>query len=61
MDIMFSCQEDKFHAFKRLSKVLENEKSSKIVSLRSDYSGAFQNENFEHFCKKHGIKHNKME
>jgi len=33
-------------------------KSSKIVSLRSDHGGEFQNEKFEHFCEKHGIKHN---
>jgi len=49
---------DSFHAFKRLVKVLENEKSSKIVSIRSDHGGEFQNERFEHFCGKHGIKHN---
>jgi len=49
MDIIFSCQNDTFHAFKKLAKVLENEKSSKIVSLRSDHSGEFQNKKFEHF------------
>ena len=38
--------------------MLENEKSSKIVSIRSDHGGEFQNERFEHFCEKHGIKHN---
>ena len=43
---------DTFHAFKRLAKVLENEKSSKIVSIRSDHGGEFQNERFEHFFVK---------
>ena len=38
--------------------MLENEKSSKIVSIRRDHSGEFQNEKFEHFCEKHGINHN---
>jgi len=38
--------------------MLENEKSSKIVSIRSDHDGEFQNGRFEHFCEKHGIKHN---
>jgi len=38
--------------------MLENEKSSKIVSIQSDHGGEFQNERFEHFCEKHGIKHN---
>jgi len=49
---------DTFHAFKRLAKVLENEKSYKIVFIRSDHGGEFQNEKFEHFCEKYGIKHN---
>ena len=30
----------------------------KIMSIRSDHGGEFQNEIFEHFCEKHGIKHN---
>jgi len=46
-----------FHAFKILANMLENEKSSKIVSIRSDHGGEFQNEKFEHFCEKHGINH----
>jgi len=28
------------------------------VSIRSDHGGEFQNERSEHFCEKHGIKHN---
>jgi len=47
-----------FHAFKRHSKMLGNEKSSKIVSIRSDLGGEFQNEKFKHFCEKHGINNN---
>jgi len=47
-----------FHAFKRLAKVLEDDKSSKIVSIWSTHGGEFQNEKFEHFCEKHNIKHN---
>jgi len=38
--------------------MLENEKSSKIVSIWSDHGGEFQNERFEYFCEKHGFKHN---
>ena len=56
--LFLAAKNDTFHAFKRLSKVLENEKSSKIVSIRSDHGREFQNERFEHFCEKHGIKHN---
>jgi len=40
-----------YHAFKRLAKVLENEKSSKIVSIRSDHGGEFQNESLKCFVK----------
>jgi len=56
--LFLAAQNDTFHAFKRLAKMLENEKSSKIVSIQSDHGGEFQNEKFEHFCEKHGINHN---
>jgi len=56
--LFLTAKTDTFHAFKRLAKVLGNEKSSKIVSIRSDHGGEFQNERFEHFYEKHGIKHN---
>jgi len=55
--LFLTAKNDTFHAFKRLAKMLENEKSSKIVSIRSDHGGEFQNEKFEHFCEKHGINH----
>jgi len=53
-----AAKNETFYSFKKLAKVLENEKGSKIVSLRSDHGGEFQNEKFEHFCEKHGIKYN---
>ena len=56
--LFLAAKNDTFHAFKRLAKMLENEKSSKIVSIRSDHGREFQNEKFEHFCEKHGINHN---
>ena len=56
--LFLAAKNDTFHAFKRLVKMLENEKSFKIVSIRSDHGGEFQNEKFEHFCEKHGINHN---
>jgi len=37
--LLLATKNDMFHAFKRLAKILENEK-------------------FEHFCEKDGIKHN---
>jgi len=56
--LFLATKNDTFHAFRRLAKILENEKSSKIVFIRSDHGGEFQNEKFEYFCEKHGINHN---
>jgi len=53
--LFFATKNDMFHAFKRLIKVLENEKCSKIVSIRSDHGREFQNEKFEHFCEKNMV------
>ena len=67
--LFLAAKNDTFHAFKILAKMLENEKSSKIVSIRSDHGGEFQNEMFEHFFVKsmvsttiflHQEHHNKM-
>jgi len=50
--LFLASKNDTCHAFKILAKVLENEKSSKIVSIQSDHGGEFQNERFEIFVKK---------
>jgi len=47
-----------FTAFNHLARVLENENSCHITSIKSDHGGEFENERFEYFCNKHGIKHN---
>ena len=47
--LILAAKKETFYAFKKLAKVLENEKGFKIVSLRSDHGGEFQNESFEHF------------
>ena len=49
---------DAFAAFKNLAKSIQNEKELKIVSIRSDHGGEFENEKFERFCEKNGIEHN---
>jgi len=49
--LFLAAKKETFYAFKKLTNVLENEKGSKIVSLRSDHGGEFQNEKFEHFCE----------
>jgi len=56
--LFLATKNDTFDAIKRLAKILENEKSSKIMSIQSDHGREFQNERFEHFCEKHDIKHN---
>jgi len=56
--LFLATKNETFYAFKKLVKVLENEKGSKIISLRNDHGGEFQKEKFDHFCEKHYIKHN---
>jgi len=50
--LFLAVKNDTFHAFKRLSKVLENGKSYKIVSIQGDHGREFQNEKFEYYCEK---------
>lgn len=47
-----------FDAFKKYAKLIQNEKSMKIVSIRRDHGGEFQNSSFEEFCDENGISHN---
>ena len=49
---------DAFHAFRRLAKIIQNKKSLKIISIRSDHGGEFENKDFEMFCDEYGIEHN---
>jgi len=42
--LFLAAKNETFYAFKKFAKVLENKKGSKIVSLRSDHGGEFQNE-----------------
>ncbi|KAK2369267.1 putative mitochondrial protein [Trifolium repens] len=49
---------DALKAFKKFAKQIQNEKSLKIVSIRSDHGGEFQNALFEEFCEENGIFHN---
>lgn len=37
---------------------MENEKSKKNVSIRSEHGREFQNTSFEEFCDEHDISHN---
>ena len=54
----FATKDETYHAFKRFVKVIQNEKDCSISSFKSDHGGEFQNEKFDRFCSKLGIKHN---
>jgi len=58
LTLFLACKNDSDLALKILDKVLENEKNSIIVFIQSYHWRDFQNEKFESFCEKHGIKHN---
>ena len=57
-----------FKAFKNYVKLVQNEQSAKIVSIRSDHGREFQNTSLKNFVKKmafftiflHQEHHNKM-
>jgi len=50
--------DDAFSAFKKLTKVIKNEKNFTIIAIKTNHGGEFQNEMFKRFCEKFGIKHN---
>ena len=49
---------DTFDNFKTFVKRIQNFKGLKVKNIRSDHGGEFENEFFEHFCKKKRIFHN---
>lgn len=51
-------ENEAFTAFKKMTKLVQNEKDMKITSIRSDHGGEFQNEEFDNFCEELGIQHN---
>ncbi|KAK2388390.1 putative mitochondrial protein [Trifolium repens] len=51
-------KDDAFEAFKSFCLRVQNEKSSNIVSIRSDHGGEFENSLFENFLDNNGISHN---
>nr|KYP59539.1 Retrovirus-related Pol polyprotein from transposon TNT 1-94 [Cajanus cajan]KYP59550.1 Retrovirus-related Pol polyprotein from transposon TNT 1-94 [Cajanus cajan] len=57
--VMFlATKSDAFNAFKKLAKLVQNEKNINITSIRSDHGGEFQNVLFQKFYEEHGIDHN---
>ena len=49
---------DVFSEFQKFCKMVQNEKGSSIIKIRSDYGGEFENEVFESFCEENGFQHN---
>ena len=47
-----------FSEFSKLCRRIINEKSTSIITTRSDHGGEFENESFLKFCDLHGISHN---
>jgi len=50
-------KDEAFSAFKKLAKIVQNEKNCTIAAIKADHGREFQNESFEKFCEKHGIQH----
>jgi hypothetical protein len=51
-------KDEAFEAFKTFCTLVQNEKESKIISLRSDHGGEFENAFFKDFFDEKGIFHN---
>jgi len=56
--LFIASKDETYHAFKRFAKVIQNAKNCGISSIKSDHRGEFQNEKFDEFYSKSGIKHN---
>jgi len=56
--LFIATKDEAYHAFKRLAKVIQNERNCSISAIKSDHEGEFQNEIFDKFCGKFEIKHN---
>ena len=51
-------KDETFIAFTRFAKIGQNKMNSKIVVIRSDHGGEFENHLFEEYRDKFGIEHN---
>lgn len=49
---------DAFNVFKKYKKLVQNERSLKIISIQSDHGGEFQNTSSKGFCDEYDISHN---
>ena len=51
-------KDEAFEAFKTFCTLVQNEKESKIISVKSDHGGEFENTFFKNFFDENGITHN---
>jgi len=56
--LFIATKDNAYFAFKKFAKVIQNEKGCRISTIKSNHGGEFQNERFDKFCEKQGIKHN---
>ena len=56
--IFLRSKDETFAAFVRFAKLSQNKLNSKIISIRSDHGGEFENHLFEKYCDEFGIEHN---
>ena len=51
-------KDDAFSEFPKWCRLVQNEKSISIISIRTDHGGEFECKPFEEFCDKHGVSQN---
>jgi len=56
--LFIATKDNAYLAFKKIVKVIQNDKGCRISIIKSDHGGEFQNERFDKFSEKQGIKHN---
>ena len=50
-------KDNAYDVFNNFCTQIQSEKEMKIMKVRSDHDGEFENEPFETFCERHGIVH----
>lgn len=56
--IFLNYKNEAFEMFKNFAKKIQNQKSIKIRTIKSDHGGEFEKENFKKICNKKGIPQN---
>jgi len=48
-------KDNAYDVFSNFCTQIQSEKEMKILKIRSDHGGEFENEAFQTFCEKHGV------